>query len=78
MNETGSVANGVWKWIAALLATVLIAGTPAIIQTLRAPSSSDVQQIRDRQLEVLVRLATIEAQLDELERRLEAHEQDTR
>lgn len=70
----GANGNGrtteVWKWISALLVTVLLAGSPGIIYALRSPSPEKVEQINDRQQLVLQRLAAIEVRLTVLEERL--------
>jgi hypothetical protein len=81
VNETGSV-NGVWKWLAALLAAILLAGLPGIIQLYRAPTKAEVEFIRERQNQVLVRLAQIDERITinrelilEIKRELELHQQ---
>lgn len=82
--EAGSV-NGVWKWIAALLAAIMLAGLPGIIQSYRTPTKAEVDFIRERQNQVLVRLAQLDERvlnnslmLSELQRRLEQHQQESR
>jgi uncharacterized protein YpmS len=73
---------GVWKWIAAILVAVMLAGAPAIVQAVRAPSQAEVDLIRERQNTVLQRLAAIDVQiaqnqslLAELLAELRTHEQ---
>ena len=58
--------EGVWKWVAAILAAIMLAGLPGYIQLLRGPSATDVTVIRDRQQDVLQRLAVLEAEVVEL------------
>lgn len=57
----------VWKWVAASLASLMIAGAlilvPAYIALLRTPSRSEVEYIRTRQDAVLQRLAAIDERL---------------
>ena len=55
--------GGVWKWIAAILVTVLIAGAPAIVQAVRSPTRDDVDVIRDRQVQVLIHLGELDQQV---------------
>ena len=74
MSETGGGANGVWKWIAAILVAVLLAGAPAIVMAVRAPTNEEVDLIHERQLQMLVKLSQLEEQLSNLERELEEHE----
>ena len=52
--------GGVWKWIAAILVTVLIAGAPAIVQAVRSPTREDVDEVRERQVESLIHLAELD------------------
>ena len=81
--ERGSAANGVWKWIAGILLAVLIAGSPGIVQAIKAPSQEEVDFIRERQVQVLIWLSAIEAKLesnaerlDNIQRQLEEHENE--
>ena len=52
--------NGVWKWIAAILIAIMLAGAPSIVQAIKAPSQAEVDIIRERQNVVLQRLAGID------------------
>ena len=71
MNEEGSIhTNGVWKWIAAICIAVMLAGAPSIIQAIKAPSQEEVDLIRERQVQVLIRLASIDEQLQSNQTRL--------
>jgi len=54
---------GVWKWIAAILVTILIAGAPAIIQAVRSPTRGEVDYIRERQVQVLIHLGELDQQV---------------
>lgn len=72
----GSITEGVWKWIAAILLSIMLAGSPAVIQAIRAPSREDVQEIQDSQVELLVRLARVETELAIVKMQLEAHQQE--
>lgn len=57
--------NGVWKWVAALLATILLAGLPGYVRLyVTSPTKGEVSLIRDRQDSVLQRLAAIEQRLN--------------
>lgn len=59
--ETGA---SVWKWVAALLATAMLAGLPGYIGLyLDSPSRAEVGLIRERQESVLQRLAVIDVRL---------------
>lgn len=76
--------NGVWKWVAAVLVAVMLAGAPAIIQAIKAPSRDEVNLIRERQNTVLQRLAVIETEIqqqrelqEQLFAELRAHEATT-
>ncbi len=71
--DNGSGRNGanVWRWIAALLAAIMLAGSPGIVFALRAPTPEQVEIIRDRQQLILQHLATIDAQLTGLNRDIE-------
>lgn len=85
MSEGGGVApNGIWKWIAAILVAILIAGAPGLVQAIKAPSQEEVDLIRERQVQVLIRLAAIDEQLQanetlltELQHELREHENAT-
>jgi uncharacterized protein YpmS len=85
MSENGSVApNGIWKWIAAILIAIMLAGAPSIIQAIKAPTQEEVDIIRERQNLVLQRLAAIDIYilqnrdlLIEIQEELRAHEQET-
>jgi hypothetical protein len=85
MSENGSVApNGIWKWIAAILIAIMLAGAPSIIQAIKAPTQEEVDIIRERQNLVLQRLAVIDIYilqnrdlLIEIQEELRAHEQET-
>lgn len=57
--------SAVWKWVAAILATILLAGAPGMVYALKSPSQADVKLIRDRQDDVRIRLSVVEAQLRE-------------
>jgi len=52
--------NGVWKWVAAVLVAVMLAGAPSIVQAIKAPSKEEVNIIRERQQQVLLRLGVME------------------
>lgn len=52
-----------WKWISALLATILLAGSPGIVYALRSPSPDQVNVIQERQQNVLQRLAVAENEI---------------
>ena len=66
------LGEGVWKWIAAILAAILLSGMPGLVYAIRTPSSAEVEVIRDRQQIVLQRLAAIEVRLNSLETQLSA------
>lgn len=71
MSESGAVhPNGIWKWIAAILVAIILAGSPGIVQAIKAPSKEDVNLIRDRQQEILVRLGVIDERIKESEEQL--------
>jgi uncharacterized protein YpmS len=84
VSENGSLApNGVWKWITAILVAILIAGAPGMVQAIKAPSQEEVDLIRERQVQVLIRLAAIDEQLEvnealitDLQAQVRAHQQD--
>ena len=57
-------SDGVWKWVAALLLAVMLAGAPGIVQAIRAPSKDQVELIQERQQVVLQRLAAQETQIE--------------
>jgi hypothetical protein len=65
----GSGGNGVnvWKWIAGMLAAIMLAGAPGIVFALRAPTPAQLEQIKERQQLVLQRLAVLEEQVSSLE-----------
>jgi len=61
VNENGgAMPNGVWKWVAAVLVAVILAGAPGMVQAIKAPSQEEVNIIRERQNIVLQRLAAID------------------
>lgn len=71
MSEEGAIhPNGVWKWIAAICISIMLAGSPSIIQAIKAPSQDEVDLIRERQVQVLIRLAAIDEQLQTNQTRL--------
>lgn len=56
--------NGVWKWVAALLATAMLAGLPGYVGLyLDSPSRAEVTLIRERQEGVLQRLAVLDVRM---------------
>ena len=60
--------NGVWKAIALVLVTVLIAGSPGIIYALRTWSvANELKLVRDRQDDVRERLTAVETHLSDLQ-----------
>lgn len=64
MSEEGAVSpNGIWKWIAAILIAIILAGAPGMIQAIKAPTREEVEEIRDQQSVILQRLATIDSLL---------------
>lgn len=76
--------NGVWKWIVGILAAIMLAGIPGIVQTFRTPSNTEFTIVRERQQIVLQRLAVIESQIlvlqqqiHELQLELRQHETAT-
>lgn len=76
--------NGIWKWIAAILIAILLAGAPGIVQAIKAPSQEEVEIIRERQVQILIRLAAIDQQIAtaeelilDLQQELRRHEQST-
>lgn len=83
MSEGGAVSsNGVWKWVAAIVVAIMLAGAPGVVQALKAPSQEEVDFIRERQVQVLIRLAAIDQQIAanqalllELQSELRSHEQ---
>lgn len=70
--------NGVWKWVAAVMLAVMLAGAPSIIQAIKAPSKEEVEIIRERQTQVLIRLASIDEKLVQLQLELQEHERGQR
>lgn len=56
-----------WKWIAALLATAIIAGAPAyttlLVTVARSPTKDDLTALSDRQQTILQRLSAIDVEL---------------
>jgi uncharacterized protein YpmS len=83
VSERGmSQVNGYWKWVAAILISIMLAGSPAIILAIQAPTSEEVNIIRERQNQVLQRLAVLEERVEtnqvliiELQQLLREHEQ---
>jgi hypothetical protein len=60
--------DGIWKSIALICITILIAGSPGLIYALRTWSVSDeVRVVRDRQDDVRDRLARLEVQVTSLQ-----------
>lgn len=76
------VASDVWKWIAGSMVIVVIAFlTPSIgwfVDTRDQPTKAEIAIIRDRQLNMLIRLTAIETQLHAIQLELRRHEADTR
>lgn len=75
--------NGYWKWIAGILAALMLGGLPAYIVLFRAPTESDFQQIEVQQQQLLTRVAVLESQneaitalLREARVKLDAHLQE--
>ena len=52
--------NGIWKWVAAILVAIILAGAPGMVQAIKAPSKEEVNIIRERQQQVLLRLGVME------------------
>ena len=54
----------IWKWVAAILATAMLAGVPGYIHLyLDSPEREEVTFIRERQESVLQRLAVLDVRL---------------
>lgn len=77
--------NGLWKWLCAILVAIMLAGAPGIVQAVRAPTAEEVNIIRERQYQVLQRLAVVEEKLQanqlllaELQKELREHETQAR
>jgi hypothetical protein len=78
-NET---PGGVWKWVAAILVTILLTGSPSVLYALRTWGlRDDVHEIRERQDDVRLRLTAVEvqaqlmlAEIDRLREELANHE----
>jgi hypothetical protein len=62
--------GGLWKWVAAILVAIIMAGSPAVWLAATAPSREEVDLIRERQNTVLQRLAVIESRVDINQERL--------
>lgn len=63
-NGTGN-GNGIWKWVAVVAVSSLLAGAPGYLNLMFAsPTKNEVEFIRERQNTVLQRLATIEERLN--------------
>jgi septal ring factor EnvC (AmiA/AmiB activator) len=59
-----SNSNGqLWKWVAGILAALLIAGVPSYLALLRAPSAEEIADFRREQQMLSERLAVVETQL---------------
>ncbi len=57
-------SSGVWKWVAALLATAMLAGLPGYLSLyLNSPTREEVDLVRERQEAVLQRLSAIDIRL---------------
>ncbi len=63
-------SNGVWKWIAALLLTVMLAGSPAIWLAITAPTATEVDLIRERQQLVLQQIPVLNSEISALRERI--------
>lgn len=64
--------DGVWKWIAAIFAALLVGGAPGYIRFyLDTPTEVEVGVIRERQDNVLQRLAVLESLHAELKAEIE-------
>ena len=72
MTAARDANGGVWKWLAAILAAVILAGLPGLIYATRAPTAAEVDLIRERQQLVLQRLAVIEQRLDNIDKSLQS------
>jgi hypothetical protein len=52
-----------WKWVAASMLLIMLAGAPSYIELLRGPTTGEVAIIRERQDSVLQRLAALDVRL---------------
>lgn len=60
--------QSVWKPIALVLVTILLTGAPGIVYALRTWTvADDLSTVRDRQDNVRDRLASLEAQVNEMQ-----------
>jgi hypothetical protein len=65
-SENGPV-NGIWKSVALVTVTVLVAGAPGMIYALRTWSvATRIDQIQERQDDVRTRLAILETRVDNM------------
>ena len=76
-DEAGALSGDFWKWVSAVLIAIMLAGLPAIVQAVRAPTNDDVAEIREGQVQILIRITALEARLMDIERRLDELEQRT-
>lgn len=64
----------VWRWVAALVTSIMIASVPGLYLATSAPTRSDLNDVRNRQVLILERVNRLEAKLDALQdQTLELH-----
>jgi len=87
--NTRAVANGVWKFLAvsmvAVFVAVLVPSLGWFVDTRDQPTQAQIDVIRERQLQVLVHLASLDEQLKatrallvDLQLELREHEKATK
>ena len=74
-DEARTASGDFWKWVSAVLIAIMLAGLPAVVQAVRAPTKEDVAEIQEGQVEILVRITALESKLMDVERRLNELEQ---
>lgn len=62
--------NGVWKWIAAILAAALLAGAPGYIRLLVGPTAQDVDRLRMQVRDLELQQARLSEQILVLQREI--------
>jgi hypothetical protein len=64
MSQSPGSSNGQWKWIAGILAALMVGFLPGYIANRNAPSSGDFEEMQKAQQSTQLRMAVIATQLE--------------
>ena len=77
MAGNGNGTNGVWRWLVAFMGGLLLALFPSLWAINQAPSSAQVEEVKQQLEQTQVELARVQERQDALLALVERHLNDT-